>query len=110
MHRLRHKTETQVGRLLRVLFLRLGALSANSSCARGRTGCCLRRRVAAMSNAPIQISRDWLGSVRTSLLAWWVPKATIVAGLFFPVSVRAVIWIIALAWIGTACVLNARRC
>src|SRR3989442_10529673 len=63
-----------------------------------------------MTNAPTQTSRDWLGSVQTSLLAWWMPKAAILAGLFFPVSVRAVIWIIALIWMGTACILNARRC
>src|SRR5947207_966520 len=63
-----------------------------------------------MANAPTQTSRDWLGSVHTSLLAWWMPKAAIVAGLFVPVSFRAVIWIIALIWMGTACILNARRC
>src|SRR5438445_13265189 len=39
-----------------------------------------------------------------------MPKAAILAGLFFPVSVRAVIWIIALIWMGTACVINATRC
>src|SRR5260221_5508830 len=63
-----------------------------------------------MTNAPAQTSRDWLGSVHTSLLAWWMPKAAILAGLFVPVSVRAVIWIIALIWMGAACILNARRC
>src|SRR6266478_5292833 len=63
-----------------------------------------------MTNAPPQTSRDWLGSVHTSLLAWWMPKAVIFAGLFVPVSFRAVIWIIALIWMGTACILNARRC
>ncbi len=41
MHRLRHKAEAQGGRLLRFLFLRLGAVSADSSSARRRTGCCL---------------------------------------------------------------------
>ena len=46
----------------------------------------------------------------TSLLAWWMPKVAILAGLFVAVSVRAVIWIIALIWMGTACILNARRC
>jgi len=30
-----------------------------------------------MTNAPTQTSRDWLGSVHTSLLAWWMPKAAI---------------------------------
>jgi hypothetical protein len=36
MHRLRHKAETQVGRLLRVLFLRFGAMSTDSGSARRR--------------------------------------------------------------------------
>jgi len=63
-----------------------------------------------MTNAPPQTARDWLGSVHTSLLAWWVPKAAILAGLLVPVSVRAVIWIVALIWMGAACILNARRC
>jgi hypothetical protein len=63
-----------------------------------------------MSNPTTATSRDWLGSMKTSLLAWWMPKAAILAGLFAPVSVRAVIWIIALIWMGTACILNARRC
>jgi hypothetical protein len=31
-------------------------------------------------------------------------------GLFLAAPVRAIIWIIALAWMGTACMLNARRC
>jgi hypothetical protein len=64
----------------------------------------------AMTNAPTATSRDWLGSVQTSLLAWWMPKAAILAGLFVPLSFRTVIWIIALIWMGTACILNARRC
>src|SRR5258708_38173968 len=63
-----------------------------------------------MTNAPTQTARDWLASVHISLLAWWMPKAAILAGLFVLVSVRAVIWIIALVWMGTACILNARRC
>jgi hypothetical protein len=63
-----------------------------------------------MTNPPPQISRDWLGSLQTSLLAWWMPKAAILAGLFVPVSVRTLIWIVALIWMGAACILNARRC
>jgi hypothetical protein len=39
-----------------------------------------------------------------------MPKAAILAVLFVPISLRAVIWIIALIWMGTACILNARRC
>ena len=63
-----------------------------------------------MSDNIIQSSRDWLRSPRTSLLAWWIPLAAIVAGLFLPVPARAAIWVAALIWMGTACILNARRC
>src|SRR6267154_4727147 len=63
-----------------------------------------------MTSDRIQRSRDWLRPPRTSLLAWWIPEAAIRAGLLVPVTVRAAIWIIALSWMGTACILNARRC
>jgi hypothetical protein len=63
-----------------------------------------------MANDIVHSSRDWLRSPHTSLLAWWIPQAAIVAGLFAPVPVRTAIWIIALIWMGTACVLNAKRC
>jgi len=63
-----------------------------------------------MTNPTTDASRDWLGRVHTSLLAWWMPKAVILAGLFVPVSFRAMIWIVVLIWMGTACILNARRC
>jgi hypothetical protein len=41
MHGLRRKIEAQSGRLLRVLFLRLGAVSAHAGPARGRARRCL---------------------------------------------------------------------
>jgi hypothetical protein len=63
-----------------------------------------------MASDAVQVSRDWLRSPRTNLVAWWVPQATIVLALLLPVPVRAVIWTVALLWMGTACVLNARRC
>ena len=59
---------------------------------------------------PDQSSKDWVGSPGTSLLAWWLPSAAIVAGLFAPIPVRTAIWTVALAWMGIACVLNARQC
>ena len=55
-------------------------------------------------------SRDWVGNARTSTLAWWLPYASVVAGLFAAVPVRTAIWTVALAWMGVACILNARRC
>lgn len=57
-----------------------------------------------------QKSKDWLGRPSTSLVAWWIPKGAIVAALFAPVPARAVVWTASLTWMGTACVLNARRC
>ncbi len=58
----------------------------------------------------VQSSRDWLRSPGTNLLAWWIPQTAMLAGLFIPVPVRTVMWIIALIWMGTACILNTRRC
>ena len=63
-----------------------------------------------MANDVVESSRDWLRSPRTNLVAWWVPQAAIALGLLVPVPVRAVIWTVALLWMGTACILNARRC
>jgi hypothetical protein len=53
---------------------------------------------------------DWVGSRRANLIAWWIPQSAILAGLFLEVPVRTIIWIVTLGWMGTACILNARRC
>jgi len=63
-----------------------------------------------MADATVRTSRDWLSGWQTSLLAWWIPQGAVLAGLFFSVPLRAVLWIAALAWMGAACLLNARRC
>ncbi len=55
-------------------------------------------------------ARDWLSTVHTNALAWWIPQAALVAGLFVPIPLRITVWIVALMWMGTACLLNARRC
>jgi hypothetical protein len=63
-----------------------------------------------MSSEAVKTSRDWLGTCRTSALAWWIPHAVLMVGLVAPVPLRATIWTVALIWMGTACVLNAKRC
>jgi hypothetical protein len=63
-----------------------------------------------MANNIVQRSHDWLQSPHTSLLAWWIPWIAVIAGLLAPVLVRTAIWIVALSWMGTACILNAKRC
>jgi hypothetical protein len=55
-------------------------------------------------------ARDWLSTVQANALAWWIPQAALVAELFVPTPLRIIVWIVALIWMGTACLLNARRC
>jgi len=63
-----------------------------------------------MSDDAIQHSKDWLASKRANALAWWLPLAAIVLALLAPAPIRGTVWIAALIWMGTACLLNARRC
>ena len=63
-----------------------------------------------MAHDITRASHDWLHSPRTHLFAWWIPQAAIVAALFAPVPARTAIWVVALIWMGTACILNAKRC
>jgi hypothetical protein len=63
-----------------------------------------------MSDGVNRTSRDWLNNTRVNLFAWWLPQATILAALAVPPFTRATIWIAALIWMGSACILNARRC
>ena len=63
-----------------------------------------------MSDGVNRTSRDWLNNTRVNLFAWWLPQATILAALASPPFIRATIWIAALIWMGSACILNARRC
>src|SRR4029078_780697 len=53
---------------------------------------------------------DWLNSTGASFLAWWLPKLAIFLTIFVAISFRTLVWLIALLWMGTACILNARRC
>lgn len=64
-------------------------------------GCC--------GSLSAQASDDWVGNASTSLPAWWLPHTLVVAGLFAGVPARTAIWLAALVWMGTACILNARR-
>jgi hypothetical protein len=63
-----------------------------------------------MTADTVRASRDWLGRVHTNPLAWWIPHAAILGALFLPVPVCTLAWIVALAWMGRACILNAARC
>src|SRR5262249_32039748 len=86
MHRLRHDATSETRRLLRVLLVRLGAVSADPGRAfrRNRRRFLLCGLSGQMTNHVLQNSQDWLRSPRTSLLAWWIPQGAIVAGPLCP--------------------------
>jgi hypothetical protein len=73
-----------------------------------RAGAAAACRLAAGDPDPRQA--DWLASARTNALAWWLPQIVMIAALVAPVPLRAAVWTAALAWMGTACILNSRRC
>jgi hypothetical protein len=58
----------------------------------------------------IQASSDWLASTSGNLLAWWIPRAAMLASLLVPMPIRAVLWTVALLWMGAACIANNQRC
>src|SRR2546422_5279945 len=102
MHWLRSAVTAEAGRLLRVLLLRLGALSTDAERALWRAGRCFVLHGIEYGHATIQPSRDWLASRGSSVLGWWIPHAAILAGLFVPTPIRVVIWTIALILMGAA--------
>lgn len=55
-------------------------------------------------------TKDWVAGPGSFSLAWGIPVAAILAGSFLDPPVRAALWSAALAWMGVACLLNARRC
>ena len=63
-----------------------------------------------MTEAAYRAARDWAGGVRAYALAWGVPSLAVVAGALVAAPQRTSIWVAALIWMGTACLVNARRC
>jgi len=55
-------------------------------------------------------SRDWVGNTRTYVIAWGIPTFALIVGIFLPPRPSAVVWAVALSWMGLACIVNALRC
>ena len=111
LHSLWGDAAAKVRRLLRVLFLWFRAMSADPGRAFGTgRGIAMLCPIALTAGHMVETSRGWLGSPRASLLAWWIPTTTILASLLAPVAVRTASWSVALTWMGTACLLNAKQC
>lgn len=63
-----------------------------------------------MGRSASEPPHDWVGNTRSFALAWGVPIVVIGAGAFADGPLRTTAWTAALAWMGLACLLNARRC
>ncbi len=63
-----------------------------------------------MTETAHRTAKDWAGNLRAYALAWGVPSLAIIAGSLFDAPARVVIWSVALIWMGTACLMNSRRC
>src|SRR3546814_11465188 len=63
-----------------------------------------------MGRSVNELPRDWVGTTRSFTVAWGIPILVIVASAFAEDSLRTLAWTAALAWMGTACLLNAHRC
>lgn len=55
-------------------------------------------------------SRDFLGRTGTTIALWRIPEAAFVLAFLLPGLLREWVWIVALLWMGGACVVNAIRC
>ena len=55
---------------------------------------------------------DWVDRPGMGFVWWCLPAGIGVASNFFPISLRAaaLVWMVAFLWMGTGCILNARRC
>lgn len=53
---------------------------------------------------------DWASGIKVFLLVWGLPIGAMILSILLEPFARTVIWIAALAWMGGACLLNARRC
>ena len=59
---------------------------------------------------PIIAVSDWAGDYWSYAYVWGLPSLAIIMGVLTSESIRALIWSIALAWMGIACLINAHRC
>lgn len=69
------------------------------------SSCCARQEAVSAEAA-----RDWVSNARAFSIAWGLPTALILVGLLAGPTARGVLWSVALAWMGGACMINAKRC
>jgi hypothetical protein len=66
-----------------------------------------------MSEQPInETGNDWVRRPGMGFVWWCLPLGVGVAANFIAFSARstAIVWVVMFVWMGTGCILNARRC
>ena len=63
-----------------------------------------------MTAEPTRETKDWVGDPRSYALAWGIPSAALLIGIFVAGDLRTAIWALSLVWMGLACSANAARC
>lgn len=71
----------------------------------GQADCCAEEPPKRASQP-----EDWVANAHSFAIAWGLPTALILIGLLTGPAARAALWTLALAWMGGACLLNAKRC
>jgi hypothetical protein len=54
--------------------------------------------------------RDYAAAWRPALIAWGLPIAALMLSGGLDPRPKAIVWALALTWMGAACLVNARRC
>lgn len=55
-------------------------------------------------------TKDWVSSGTSYMTAWGLPTMILVGSSFAGHPAKTIIWSLALAWMGLACLVNAIRC
>jgi hypothetical protein len=66
-----------------------------------------------MNEQPANETRnDWVNRPGMGFVWWCLPLGIGVASNFFAISARAtaLVWMVSFLWMGSGCILNARRC
>ena len=63
-----------------------------------------------MTQTPLSEKQDWVSRRSAAIVAWGIPIVALVAAIGLDHPPKTLVWLVALAWMGIACLANARRC
>lgn len=68
-----------------------------------------RREICELRVSLVKTRRDWARGTRGWLI-WGIPRAILLSSPLMPARNLGVVWPVVLAFMGAACLVNARRC